>query len=970
MSVERPGSVAAAPESGWQPEATTTPAPPGAGPLGVTDRYDVIAFVGRGGMGHVHIAHDRILDRDVALKQARPDRLVDPATEARLAAEARITARLEHPGIVAVHDAGRTPDGHLFYVMRLVRGRSLADAIAAEPTLDARLSLLRAVLATTEAVAYAHREGVVHRDLKPANVMVGELGQVQVMDWGLAVRADDHGAAGVAGTPPYMSPEQERGAHANERSDVWSLGVILVELILGRPPGDVASGLAAVRATPSAPAELVAIAARCLARDPAARYPTAAALAEDLARYLDGRRVAAYSYPLGTLLRRAVRRWRLPLAVAAVAVAVLVAVLVVGGRRLVAERDRATRSLGAALAGQAVALLDKDQLPDAERVAREALAADPALPEARGALMPRWARPTLDAATALPRRCPIPCLDADGQHLLCVGDGVADLYDLDGASLALRWSLASPAIQGRVLAARDEVILVHPDDRHTLVSLATGEVLTSAADWSRSDLLVTRGVAVGANVAGVVVLDGGRPRVVRPCPRHYQAFALTPDERGFAAVCNNGEIRAGPLLGATSALLGHVDAPEQLTALAVDDAHLVWGSARAELGLLLRSSDGVTAGWTRRVPANVLDVQLSGGVIVAVLEGGQAVFVSLAGHDLGGLPRGVAARGLVPTPDGRLLTLSDALRSWRPPDRWLPHRLVFGAGLSGARPSPDGARIALALADGRVTLVTPAGAAVATVQPFEDVPREPSWRPEDGALVQAWSMHNGYFVFEPPEWRLRHIPGDGFRQVAALADGHVFGMSWGDLSTHFLDDRAVERPTLVRLPFRDVAISPSGRWGVLAGHELSVLVRVAPADDLDPRWIPVTGLPLAAAIADDGVTLVFATRETLARVDADTGLEVALAHLEARALDVALGPDGATVATAHDDGSVAFWDAATGALLARVHGHRARVATVAFAPSGAWAVSASWDRTARIWDLGPLGDAPRSSRAAPRPSSR
>src|SRR3954454_717240 len=189
------------------------------------DRYHILGEHGRGGLGRVSRAHDRELGRDVAIKELISRNEVD---EVRFLREAWITARLEHPGIVPVHEAGRWPDGTPFYAMKLVSGRSLRDLIAERPTVDQRIGLLHHVIAVADAIAYAHGRNIIHRDLKPANVIVGEFGETVVIDWGLAkdltASEDAEVASGpfgtgpleqhltatvsVLGTPAYMPPEQ------------------------------------------------------------------------------------------------------------------------------------------------------------------------------------------------------------------------------------------------------------------------------------------------------------------------------------------------------------------------------------------------------------------------------------------------------------------------------------------------------------------------------------------------------------------------------------------------------------------------------------------------------------------------------------------------------------------------------------------------------------------------------------------
>jgi serine/threonine protein kinase len=244
-------------------------------------------------MGIVYVARDHVLDRDVAVK------VLDVADQkgsraARLQREALILARLDHPGIVPVHDAGQLPDGRTFYVMKLVKGRRLDDLVSENAGFSDRLNAFARVL---DAVAFAHAHGVVHRDLKPENVMVGGFGEVYVMDWGVAQDSTAEGEATVVGTPGFMPPEQERPrAPVDARADIFALGALLAHL----------AGAAAPRA-------LKAIAEK--ARDPDAnrRYQDVESLAADLARFRNQDPVAAYREPLGERAVRLYRRYELPI---------------------------------------------------------------------------------------------------------------------------------------------------------------------------------------------------------------------------------------------------------------------------------------------------------------------------------------------------------------------------------------------------------------------------------------------------------------------------------------------------------------------------------------------------------------------------------------------------------------------------------------------------------------------------------
>jgi serine/threonine protein kinase len=255
-------------------------------------RYEITGVAGSGGMGTVYVARDQVLNRDVAVK------VVDIADHsgsraARLQREAHILARLDHPGIVPVHDAGTLIDGRAFYVMKLVQGRRLDALIAKRPPLAERLTLFTRIL---EAVAFAHAQGIVHRDLKPENVMVGAFGEVYVMDWGVAQHGGADAEPAVVGTPGFMPPEQEQASGVDQRADVFALGALLAQLI-----GD------------SGPAPLRAIAMKARNQDANARYQSTESFAADLARFRNQDRVEAYQESFGERLVRIYRRYELPI---------------------------------------------------------------------------------------------------------------------------------------------------------------------------------------------------------------------------------------------------------------------------------------------------------------------------------------------------------------------------------------------------------------------------------------------------------------------------------------------------------------------------------------------------------------------------------------------------------------------------------------------------------------------------------
>jgi serine/threonine protein kinase len=253
-----------------QPDLTGTP-------------YAIVREIARGGMSIVYEAVDARLDRSVALKVLALELSSSDAAQ-RMKQEARTIARLEHPGIVPIHDIGELPDGRVFYTMKLVHGRTLGEFAPGCTHSD----LLRLFLRICDAISFAHSSGVVHRDLKPENIMVGGFGEVLIMDWGVAASIDSTGDE-IAGTRGFMAPEQLRGEPVDRRADIFALGAIFRLLVSGNRP-------------------LRAISEKAMANDPGQRYGDVRTLAADVARYLDAQPVSAYRENLAERIARWTRR--------------------------------------------------------------------------------------------------------------------------------------------------------------------------------------------------------------------------------------------------------------------------------------------------------------------------------------------------------------------------------------------------------------------------------------------------------------------------------------------------------------------------------------------------------------------------------------------------------------------------------------------------------------------------------------
>lgn len=349
------------------------------------ERYRVESFLGAGGMGSVYKAFDPTLNRYVALKFLQWN---EPTLVERFLREARAQARVDHPNVCRVYEVGEV-EGRPYIAMQYIEGRSLSE-LRDELSLEAKVCLLRDV---SRAVHAAHKTGLIHRDLKPANILVeaGDDGELHpyVVDFGLALDQDEQGLTRtgmLSGTPAYLAPEQAQGSPLDRRTDVYSLGVVLYELLTGKPPFLAPTAAAILvrllqeepepprKLRAGTPADLETLILKCLEKDPGRRYDSARALAEDLDRYLEGEPVQArpsgWSYRLG----KKVRKNR---ALTAVVAAACIALTVLGGASLRAQWQAQERAELAQRFGQRVKDLEANMryealLPLHDTTARKA----------------------------------------------------------------------------------------------------------------------------------------------------------------------------------------------------------------------------------------------------------------------------------------------------------------------------------------------------------------------------------------------------------------------------------------------------------------------------------------------------------------------------------------------------------------------------------------------------------------------
>ena len=611
------------------------PSSPGVDPDEVKEelRYERLGLLGQGGMGRVYMVRDARLRRQVALKVA-----ATPALAGRLAREAWITAQLEHPGIVAVYDAGNR-DGQTWYTMRLIRGKTLSERISACRDLGERLALLPHFLAACQAVAYAHAKGILHRDLKPVNIMVGEFGETQVADWGLARPTDQARPDWRAilqggeedfsggGTPRYMSPEATAGGALGPPSDVYALGVSLQELLDGEATDN--------RQISALPPELAAITRRCRQVDPEKRYPSAIELAADLERWLSGRRVLAHDYQPLELLGRLVSAWRGPLVVAGLALVFLATGAVVAAQRTAQERAVAQANLALALTQQGLTALGDGRLPEANVLAAHALLYGPS-PSARGLLAGTGpANASLVQRTLLPSACQHRAvLSPDGQALACYGEGKVEVWRLDPmerlSSVAVQ-TVEVPAWVGkRLLVATPEEMLWLEGDR----VIPTGEHNGWPLSLGESSF----------------VLEGPRVMVLRPdeAPLSFETCmapraTTVANADGLLVGCLDGNLRRYDPQGTMVFSMPLGERPPW--------SLLQWWGQELLVGRL----DGAVqrlrlpeASWSTPLPGNAGSIQgmqpIPGTTLVAVLgeSGGPRLWSTEAEVWVGSLPGGPA----------------------------------------------------------------------------------------------------------------------------------------------------------------------------------------------------------------------------------------------------------------------------------------------------------------------------------------
>ncbi|HZF55699.1 MAG TPA: protein kinase [Polyangiaceae bacterium] len=944
--------------------------------------YKVTGEVGKGGIGRVLRAHDRRLDRTVAVKE-----LLDAGGDAeeRFVREALITARLQHPSIVPIHEAGRWPNGQPFYTMKLVSGRSLGDLIASSRSLDQRLALLPHVLSAAEAIAYAHSKRILHRDLKPANILVGSFGETVVIDWGLAkdlaeaeapaplparqaeeppavdCNGDENGGPGarvsaeltmagtIMGTPAYMPPEQATGLAVDERTDVYALGAILYHVLAGGPPYDGDSALEVLEKSLAGPPEdlgrrqsgvphdLLTIVRKAMAMASSDRYPSAKELADDLRRFLTGQIVAAHSYSRRERLRRFLRRHRAAISVLGAAIAVLALFATASVHRILAARESAERERDRAERSQVAADVAKRQAVDRADAlilmqARAELDRDPnktlAWLKALSGSFERWPSARLIAADAVSR----------------------------GLSRVLRGHTGS--LNAVAISPDGSTLATASDDRTIrLWDMATGEarVLTGHTDevWGvrfspRGDLLASGGKDATTRIWDLKtgasrVLTGHDLGVERLLFSGDGSSLATRDERGGLWLWSV-ETGAGRRITASSG-------QSESMALSPDGETIAF-DAEKHLVLVSTATGAIKRLPGQTEPAHAIEYLPGGSAIVTGDTVGAMRFWDLKTGSMKKLP-GHAGRitEIEVSPDGATLYSTGGDRAVRVTHIASGESRVFTK--QGGRLlllSPDGEQLVTADMDHTTTLWDLTTGSGEALLGFEEPPVEAVFAPGGGALALISQDHTARLWSTARPWRIvaRHAGGatravfmpDSRRVASVGMDGEVrvsaesgAGASMGSHAGGALD----------------VSVSPDGSLVASAGRDGTA--RIASLRGGAPIVLRAEGEVRRVVFSPDGRLLATAGADRSARLwDAATGAARAIYEHEGRVESLAFSPDGRLLATGGRDGVVRLFAIETGH--PRVFkGHGGAVLVVRFSPDGRAVASGSHDHTIRLWDV-------------------
>jgi WD40 repeat protein/serine/threonine protein kinase len=868
--------------------------------------YESEGVFAEGGIGRIIKARDMRLNRIVAIKE-----LHEP-TEAlarRFIREARMTARLEHPSIVSVHEVGCWSSGEPFFAMTFINGRPLGEIMKDAVTRDQRLALLPNLSAVADAMSYAHAQKIIHRDLKPANILVGQFGETVVIDWGLAKDLteaepkkdnDEDGemsmerseyskryeatiAGIIVGTPAYMPPEQALAKNVDERADVYAIGALIYRALAGAPPYEGTDGLdVAVKVLagpPEAlsdrqkglPQELVAIVEKAMNREADQRYATAKELADDLRRFQTGQIVAAYQYSRKDLVKRFVRRNRKRLVVAAAVVALLSTMATISVRRIVLERNRAQASEAEA----------QRQRSDAEMQRSEAR-------EKQVEAIRRADELTLAQARALMDRDP--------------SQAIAWLKTLSAQSP--RWPAARTLAADALSRGIGQVFRAHTGGINAVAFSPDGKTIVTASD---------------DRTVRLWPLDMSEPKILEGHTDEVWAAAYSPDGKLVATGGKDKVVRLWDIAKGTSVLLeGHLQWVTHVT-FSPD------GQWLASQGL----GDGIFL-W---------NVATKEGVRVATNLGVE-------------MSRGPAFSG-----DGRILAFVEAgkLVVWDVKtgrrDLWPGQTSIC----SSIAISPDARTIATGGVDGLIRLYSTTGGLNRTLRVHTEEITALLFS-HDGTALISGSKDRSVRSMDilSAAVRILGLYGGEVKTMTLSPDGKQLAVGGKDRNVIVWNVADGQRTTLGGfqdwLAFHGVTFSPDGKYLAAAGFDQTMRVwRMG--DRVDRVVAEQPEALLSATYLPDGNRIVATTLSGAVWLySLDAAAPRMIGKHEGRVLDLRIFPDGNKVATSGEDGVIRIMTL-TGELPTVLRAYRGNTYRMAISPDGKYIATGGVDKKVRLWDL-------------------
>ncbi len=1014
-----PSADTVCPTCGTMPHTERVP-PSTSSVLPALAGYEVLGELGQGGMGVVYKARHRQLKRLVAVKTIKNSAFAGAAERARFRAEAEAVARLQHPHIVQIHEIGEQ-DGLPFFTLEYMEGGSLARQLGGKP--QPPQAAARLVQTLARAMHVAHQQGIIHRDLKPANVLLTADGQPKISDFGLAKRLEEGSSptlsGAILGTPSYMAPEQalgkSQGRTLSPATDIYALGAILYEMLTGRPPflGETPvdtlqqvvqdEPVAPRRLQPTVPRDLETICLKCLHKQAERRYGSAAALAEDLGRFLAGEPV--HARPPGPLDRGLKWVRRRPAVAGLLAASVLAAVALVASVVGFVYQTDLENALAEAREQEKQAQVQKGIAEEQSREAEK----QKATAEGQKAEADKQKR-RAEASQQIAEQ-----QRAEAARQRSLARRYQYVSDINMAQRAWKENqlLRLRNLLPRLVPAQGEAEDLRGFDWYLLQRICFAELATlphtqpvAAAAISPDGRLVAGGChdIVHHKQPGEVKLweavTGKEIRTLTGHTGYVLGLAFSPDGRFLAAACDTyvgknydhaGEVILWDLsTGKKSFVHLLPDNPAHCVAFSPDGQSLVSGH-----GQLAKGKFDPVAG-----PIRVWDPRT--GRQVKVLSGHRHRLSSLAfradgqrlasaaqdktirvwdpatGQEVLSIPDD--SRSIAFHPDGRRLlgTSGGKLKIWEADSgkEIFTHQVEKSA-IGQLAVSPDGQHLALAtrdqsndeamriwdLAARREVLVLPAHTEDITCLVFSP----------DGTRLVSGSGDRTLKVWDvttPPESLT--LPGlpDSLKSLAFPPDGRqVFSATNnGEVKTWNLqtgEELSSQRfPAFIRL---SGALSPdASRLAVGVGKALAKVFDRRTGKELctlQGHRQDIFGLAISL---DNGKVATGSLDQSIKVWDATTGKEIRTLPGHKRSpggfapvSSVALSPDGKYLASATgimftsrpEDSEILVWDLSTGQVAHRLDGHLRTVQGLAFSPDSKWLASASEDRTVRLWDL-------------------